>query len=224
MPDDESGKRVRAYQGEITADIEACVSQMGCQPILFVGSGLSKRYFAGPSWDELLTHLGKECPLIDKDYAYYKQTLKTQLAVGEEFAKLYQQWAWAKGKNQFPANMFSDAVPVQAYIKFMIAEYLTSITPADLLEIRDRSLSSEIAALQGIRPHAVITTNYDRFLELIFPEYQPVIGQSIIREAPVLLARYSKYMAACQIITIWHLRSRITMSSSKRRNILVRSS
>src|ERR1700730_12745642 len=32
---------------EPAADIEACVSRMGCQPILFVGSGLSKRYFSG---------------------------------------------------------------------------------------------------------------------------------------------------------------------------------
>jgi hypothetical protein len=181
-----------AYRAEITADIDSCVSQMACQPILFVGSGLSKRYFSGPSWDELLTHLSKECPIIDKDYAYYKQTLKSQLLVGEEFAKLYQQWAWAKGKNQFPADMFSDAVPVQAYIKFMIAEYLTSITPADLSAVGGDGIAAEIAALQGIRPHAIITTNYDRFLELAFPEYQPVIGQSIIREAPVLFGEIFK--------------------------------
>ena len=132
---------------------------MGCQPILFVGSGLSKRYFGGPSWDELLTHLARECPLIDKDYAYYKQTLKSQLAVGEEFAKLYQQWAWAKGKNQFPADMFSDDVPVQAYIKFMIAEHLNSITPADLSAIVGDGIAAEIAALQSMNPHAIITTN-----------------------------------------------------------------
>jgi SIR2-like domain len=190
MADVEHG--ATAYRAEITSDIESCVSQMACQPILFVGSGLSKRYFSGPSWDELLTHLGKECPLIDKDYAYYKQTLKTQLAVGEEFAKLYQQWAWAKGKNQFPADMFSDAVPVQAYIKFIIAEYLGSITPGDLSAVRGDGIAAEIAALQGIRPHAIITTNYDRFLELAFPEYQPVIGQSIIREAPVLFGEIFK--------------------------------
>lgn len=188
----EHGTTAPAYRAEITADIETCVSQMGCQPILFVGSGLSKRYFAGPSWDELLATLAKECPLIDKDYAYYKQTLKTQLAVGEEFARLYQQWAWDKGKNHFPADMFSDAVPVQAYIKVMIAQHVTSITPADLSAIWDEDMAAEITALQGIKPHAVITTNYDRFLELVFPEYQPVIGQSIIRDAPVLFGEIFK--------------------------------
>jgi hypothetical protein len=108
------------YRAQIKADIEACVSHMGCQPILFVGFGLSKRYFSGPSWDELLATLAKRCPLIDKDYAYYKQTLKQPLAIGEEFAHLYQQWAWDKGKNQFPADMFSDQVPEQAYIKYTI--------------------------------------------------------------------------------------------------------
>lgn len=41
--------------------------------------------------------------------------------------------------------------------------------------------SKELAALQGIRPHAIITTNYDQFLELVFPEYTPIVGQQIIR-------------------------------------------
>ena len=57
------------YKAQIRADIEACVSRMGCQPILFIGSGLSKRYFSGPSWDELLHALAEGCPLIDKSYA-----------------------------------------------------------------------------------------------------------------------------------------------------------
>src|SRR5712671_3271171 len=192
MADAEHEATAPAYRAAITADIESCVSQMGCQPILFVGSGLSKRYFAGPSWDELLTTLARECPLIDKDYAYYKQTLKTQLAVGEEFARLYQQWAWDKGKNQFPADMFSEAVPVQAYIKYIIAQHVTSLTPTDLSGVGDKNLTAEITALQGIKPHAVITTNYDRFLELVFPEYQPIVGQSIIREAPVLFGEIFK--------------------------------
>ena len=180
------------YRAQIRADIEACVSSNGCQPILFVGSGLSKRYFSGPSWDELLATLAKQCPLIDKDYAYYKQTLKHPLAIGQEFARLYQQWAWDKGKNRFPANMFSDTVSEQAYIKYAVAEHLKSVTPSALSDVTNKALKAEIAALQGVRPHAVITTNYDRFLELIFPEYQPVIGQNIIRGRQVLFGEIFK--------------------------------
>jgi hypothetical protein len=75
------------YQADVAADIEACVERMGCQPILFLGSGLSKRYFSGPSWDDLLAHLPALCPLIDKEYAYYKQALQSPLAIGAEFAR-----------------------------------------------------------------------------------------------------------------------------------------
>jgi len=182
----------RDYKTQIHADIEDCVSRMACQPILFIGSGLSKRYFSGPSWDELLHTLAEGCPLIDKDYAYYKQTLKSHIAVGEEFARLYQQWAWDKGKNQFPMDMFSENVSEQAYIKYAIAQHIQSVTPAALSVVSGEELQSEISALQSIRPHAVITTNYDRFLEMVFPEYQPIIGQKIIHGSPVLFGEIFK--------------------------------
>lgn len=181
-----------SYQTQIVADIEACITRMGCQPILFIGSGLSKRYFSGPSWDELLTVLAQKCPLIDKDYAYYKQLLKLPIAVGEEFARFYHQWAWEKGNNQFPSDMFKDEVPEQAYIKYSIAQHLRSLTPASLEEISDENLRAEIRALQNAKPHAIITTNYDQFLELVFPDYQPIIGQNIIQGMQVLFGEIFK--------------------------------
>lgn len=180
------------YQLQIKADIAACLSKMSCQPILFAGSGLSRRYFSAPSWDELLAVLAKNCPLIDKDYAYYKQTLKSHLEVGQEFARLYQQWAWDKGKNQFPADMFSDTVPPDAYIKYAIAQHLIGMTPTNLSAVADPAMKAELSALQGMKPHAVITTNYDQFLELVFPEYQPVIGQEIIQGSQILVGEVFK--------------------------------
>ena len=180
------------YKEEISLEITSCVKKMCCQPIIFAGSGLSKRYFNGPSWDELLAILAKRCPLIDKEYAYYKQTLKHPLAIGEEFAKHFQRWAWDKGKNQFPAEMFGDEVSEQAYIKYTIAEHIKSITPNALSAIVDPSMQLEIAALQSMKPHAIITTNYDTFLETVFPDYQPVIGQSIIQGTQVLLGEIFK--------------------------------
>jgi hypothetical protein len=165
---------------------------MGCQPILFIGTGLSRRYFAAPTWEELLAILADRCPLIDKDYAYYKQTLKAPAAIGEEFARLYQEWAWSAGKADFPAEMFAPEVSSQAYIKYVIAKLFEDITPKSVAAIKDASMRAEITALQEIRPHALITTNYDQFLEVAFPDYQPVIGQNIIRSAQILTGEIFK--------------------------------
>jgi hypothetical protein len=134
----------------------------------------------------------KQCPLVDKDYAYYKQTHKHPLIIGEEFARLYQQWAWGNGRNRFPTEMYSDTVPEQAYIKYAIADHLASVTPSALSDVTDKAMKAEIAALQNVRPHAVITTSYDTFLELVFPEYQPVIGQNIINSAQILFGEIFK--------------------------------
>jgi hypothetical protein len=53
-------------------------------------------------------------------------------------------------------------------------------------------MATEVAALQRIRPHAVVTTNYDQFLELVFPEYHPIIGQQIIQGASLCIGEIFK--------------------------------
>ena len=35
--------------------------------------------------------------------------------------------------------------------------------------------------MRNIQPHAIITTNYDTFLEKVFVDYQPIIGQQILK-------------------------------------------
>lgn len=197
------GATALGYQSLVTADIEECVTRMGCQPILFVGSGLSKRYFGGPSWDELLVTLTKQCPLIDKDYGYYKQTLRQHTAIGEEFARFYQQWAWGEGRDKFPVEMFDEKIPPNAYIKYKVAQHLASLTPERLADINSATISKEIEALKSVHPHALITTNYDQFLEKVFPDYQPVIGQSIIYGTQVLFGEIFKIhgcVSDCQSI------------------------
>lgn len=173
--------RYEQYMTDVKADIGQCIEEMGCQPILFVGSGLSKRYFSGPSWDELLSYLAQSCPLIDKKYTYYKQFYKDPLKIGEEFANLYQAWAWAEGNSSFPKDLFADGIPSSIYIKYQVSQYLKSTTPSSLDPLLNGPLRDEIKSLKNITPHAIITTNYDQFLELVFPEYEPVVGQKIIQ-------------------------------------------
>ncbi len=47
----------KQYQDEVTQDILNVLGQAGCQPILFIGSGFSKRYAGAPNWEELLSGL-----------------------------------------------------------------------------------------------------------------------------------------------------------------------
>ena len=84
----------RQYQEEVAADIAKVLADASCQPILFVGSGFTKRYASGPNWEELLGLLAKGCPLIDKDFAYYKQAHGNDLKkIGSVFSDMYREWA-----------------------------------------------------------------------------------------------------------------------------------
>ncbi len=184
--------RYDRYVDEITEDIAETVQQFGCQPILFIGSGLARRYFGAPSWDELLGILAGKCSLIDKGLGFYKQSLKSPMAIGEEFARQYQEWAWAAGHNEFPEDMFDEDVPAASYIKFVIGKHLNGITPESAHAIKAIGYAEEIDALQAIKPHAIITTNYDQMIEALFPDLQPVIGQQILRGQQVTIGEIFK--------------------------------
>lgn len=169
------------YKSEVSKDIAQQLQQMACQPILFIGSGISIRYIDGPSWDDLLRHLASICPEIEKDYAYYKQSYSNPIDIGERFSELYKEWAWSDGRDEFPENLFEESYPSSIYLKYKVSEQFNKIVPESLEKIQNSIYKSEINNLQKVRPHAIVTTNYDQLLERIFPDYEPIIGQSILR-------------------------------------------
>lgn len=174
----------KQYQDEVTTDIVSVLAEASCQPILFIGSGFTKRYAGGPSWEELLRKLAAGCPLIDKDFAYYKQAHGGDLKkIGSLFSELYREWAWTKGKPKFPPEYFTEAYTSDVFIKHTIAELLRDLGPkGGKGSYGSPELDAEIAALKSISAHAVITTNYDEVIEPLFPEYERVIGQQILRK------------------------------------------
>jgi len=147
------------YQEEVEADICTTLQCLQCQPILFIGSGFSLRYGNGPTWETLLSGLADKCPLIDKDFAYYKQKYDNDLTqVGSVFAKSYFEWAWSTvGKKHFPADLFAANVPRDAYFKHMAAQQLAGLNTNGI----NKELQAELVAIQQLGPHAIITTNYD---------------------------------------------------------------
>ncbi|MDW6003998.1 SIR2 family protein [Vibrio mangrovi] len=171
----------KSYIKEISDDISTCLDSMGVQPILFVGSGISQRYIGTPTWDLLLKNLSESCPILDKSYAYYKQKHTSLIKIGTEFSEAYREWAWGEGQSEFPDELFSECQPPEIYLKFHVAKYFEEIVNSSSVEDAKKNHLDEITAFQNIRPHALITTNYDGFLEEIFPDYTRVIGQSILK-------------------------------------------
>lgn len=167
------------YKEEVIREIHNCIEDMSCQPILFIGSGLSRRYINAPNWEGLLEKMAEMCPDIQNPYAYYKQTIKDPIAIGSKLAELYSNWAW-NNQDNFPKELFDASYTSDVYFKHKICDLLSNITPKDIRNLDER-WNEEIVALKEIRPHAVITTNYDQLLEVIFPEYESIIGQKILK-------------------------------------------
>lgn len=147
------------YKNQITKEIVDCIEMMECLPILFIGSGLSKRYFNAPNWDELLAKLADENPL-SKPIAYYKQNFKSNESIGSELSKNYNEWAWDEGKSEFSEGLFSQDYQSDIFIKNKVSNYLKQITPNSFEGI-NQDYHDELKKLKEISPHAIITTNYD---------------------------------------------------------------
>lgn len=172
------------YQSEMLTKIESCKSNFNYQPILFIGSGFSKRYLNSPNWLELLENMSKICPNIKKDFAYYVQSKNNDLsAVASQFVGLFKNWAWAKnGKENFPKNLFNINTPEDVYLKYKVCEYFVNLLKDNEFyhSISDE-LKDELLNLQAMCPQSIITTNYDTFLEnFVFTEHTPIVGQKII--------------------------------------------
>ena len=132
------------YKKNVSDDIIECLDSMGCQPILFVGSGLSKRYFGGPSWEELLDRISKQCPAINKEFAYFKQSYNTLMEIGGVFSGIYKEWAWGSGRNEFPNELFDATKPPNIFLKYKVAEFFESIIPNSVESISDSTLKEAI--------------------------------------------------------------------------------
>lgn len=185
------------YREEMTNEIVEVMEQADFQPALLVGSGVSIRYFGGPSWDELLEDMAEECPTLGHDYGYYRQD-QTQQEIGQFLAEQYATWAWNTKEPEFTTESIDHSQPKDIYIKSKISDYFDELTPAsssDLVDdIVDGDLTAdeareEIKLLKQIQPHAIITTNYDPFLERIFnehiaedePDYDVIIGEEVLK-------------------------------------------
>ncbi|CDL21757.1 hypothetical protein [Klebsiella pneumoniae IS53] len=167
------------YQTEIIEDIKSCLEGLQVQPILFMGAGVSQRYLKAPDWENLLKYLAETCPLITRPYGYYSQTRNdNKPLIASDFSESYAEWAWDVGTSRYPEQYFNGKSSKDIYIKHEIATLLNNLS--DSVDFSAMKYTEEIEKLKKVRPHAIITTNYDDLLEKIFDNYQPIVGHNVV--------------------------------------------
>jgi hypothetical protein len=180
-PDKSVNAEYLRYVERNGALIRDTLDLLQCQPIFFVGSGIPKRYFKAPGWLELLKIVAKRIGIDDAEFNYMLQKCDGgAIPLGQSLQDNAFEWAWKRGKPQFPKEYFETEVHRSCFLKHLACREIASLQPKKT-QIAKLPLFEEIELLKATNPHAIITTNYDNFMEQIFEGYEPIIGEKVIR-------------------------------------------
>lgn len=163
--------------------IENIIAKFNTTPFLFVGSGMSRRYFKLPDWKGLLTHFAQEISNDEFAYEFYENKAKTMLCksgIMPKVAELIQQ--------DFDSKWFRDN-SIRTLGKAELGKIHLGLSPfkAELAAyvknkmLIDEKYEKEIEKLSQISEKSIagaITTNYDSFLEDHFKGFTKYVGQS----------------------------------------------
>lgn len=145
----------------------------GSAPFLFIGSGFSRRYLNLEDWHSLLRRFSEGL----KPYEYYHATANGDLPmvaslIADDF---HDRW-WADSKYEPSREKHKAKVRDKtSALRIEICNHINSIAGSGFTET---AFPEEIAALSKLNVDGIITTNWDLFLEKLFPDYRVYIGQS----------------------------------------------
>ena len=143
-------------------------------PFLFIGSGFSRRYLGLPDFNGLL-----EMTCLDsmKKYKYYE--LKSSSNPPEAAAYISKDFydaVWEDKRCEgFLNSITGKCKKVNDVYKFYVAECIKNMHMA--AKDAGYNLVNEIEALKKATIDGIITTNYDLFLEELFPKFRTYTGQ-----------------------------------------------
>lgn len=148
-------------------------------PILFIGSGLSRRYLNTPSWDGLLRMLTSEINNDSLAYEmYYNEAsnMNTQYGINPKIAELIEKdfnKKWYKDDKFIESREKNKNFAKQkcSPLKIEIAQYFKDKSYSEFVNNMDKEI--DLLCKVGNRSiGGVITTNYDCLIERIFSNYK----------------------------------------------------
>lgn len=141
-------------------------------PFLFVGSGFSRRYLGLEDWRGLLERF---C-VAGKPFEYYLARANGDYPkVATLLASDFNEYWWQADEYKSSVERYKSKVTDEtSALRIEICNYLSTL---DQTVAKNSQYAREVELLSGLNVDGVITTNWDLFLEQIFPEYTTYIGQ-----------------------------------------------
>lgn len=142
-------------------------------PFLFIGSGFSRRYLGLEDWKGLLARF---C-VAGKPFEYYLSKANGYLpSAAQLLAEDFNEYWWGADeyKNSVERNK-TKVVNVTSALRIEICNYLLKL---DQAKAKASAYSKEVDLLSGLNVDGVITTNWDIFVDQVFPDYKVYIGQN----------------------------------------------
>ena len=141
-------------------------------PFLFIGSGLSRRYLGLEDWQGLLS---KFC-VSGKPFEYYLASADGSYPrVASLLASAFNKYWWEADeyKASVEANK-SKITDSTSALRIEICKYLSTLEQS---KAKNSDFIEELELLVELNVDGIITTNWDMFLEQLFPDYKVYIGQ-----------------------------------------------
>lgn len=141
-------------------------------PFLFLGSGFSRRYLGLEDWKGLLS---KFC-VTGKPFEYYLSSANGSYPrVAALLAKDFNEYWWSASEYSQSVERFkSKVIDETSALRIEICNYLSTL---DQSKAKESEYADEVKLLSNLNVDGVITTNWDMFIEQLFPEYKTYIGQ-----------------------------------------------
>jgi len=141
-------------------------------PFLFLGSGFSRRYLGLEDWRGLLERF---C-VAGNPFEYYLSFANGHYPkIASLLAKDFNEYWWkAEEYKQSVAQFKSEIRDETSALRIEICNYLSTL---DQSKAVDSEYKDEVELLSGLNVDGVITTNWDMFIEQLFPEHRTYIGQ-----------------------------------------------
>lgn len=157
----------------IKTKLEDIFKNRGGGPFLFVGSGFSRRYLGLEDWKGLLSRF---C-VTGQPFEYYLASAngnypKVARLLAEEFNKYWWDSETYKSSVERHKGKITD---ITSALRIEICNYLANL---DQSKAKKSEHTQEVELLTNLNIDGVITTNWDVFIEQLFPDYRKYIGQN----------------------------------------------